>query len=269
MIGVRSGTSNSRGVRAVSCSRRRESVASGLRARAVIGSSPFGSGGFGEPAAREAQIYVVERRLPSAHRCGKAELVDGGDRLAARVAVERDGEARADGEGVVAGDATRAERGERTCWVAVDAQLDELAAETGAQPLRRVEGDDAAAMHDRDAVGEVLGLVEVMGRDENRQLVATAQPGEDVEQLHADARVEPDGRLVEEEDARARDEGPCDLHPSPLAAAVSADGPVDEVAQPDRVHEFLDSPLGLRRLDAPEATVQIEVAATGQGAIDH
>src|ERR1700756_4807273 len=113
MIGVRSGTSSSRGVRAVSCSRRRESVASGLRARAVIGSSPSLSGGFGEPAARESQIDVVERRLPGAHRGGEAELVDGGDRLATRVAVERNGEARADGEGVVAGDAARAERGER------------------------------------------------------------------------------------------------------------------------------------------------------------
>ena len=49
------------------------------------------------------------------------ELVDGGDRLAARVAVEWDGEARADSEGVVAGDAARAERGERAYRVAIDA----------------------------------------------------------------------------------------------------------------------------------------------------
>ena len=103
------------------------------------------------------------------------------------------------------------------------------------------------------------------------RIVSSPRPRspEDVEQLRADARVQPDGRLVEEEDARARDEGPCDFHPSPLAAAVGADGPVDEVAQPDRVYELLDSPLRRRGLDAPQATVQVEVAAAGQGAIDH
>jgi hypothetical protein len=54
MIGVRSGTSSSRGVRAVSWKRRRDRVASGLRAWAVIGLLLISSGCLDEAAAGEA-----------------------------------------------------------------------------------------------------------------------------------------------------------------------------------------------------------------------
>ena len=77
-------------------------------------------------------------------------------------------------------------------------------------------------MHDRDAVAQTLGLVEVMRRDEQRQVAARAESADRVDELVPDARVEPDGRLVEEEDARLGDEGARDLEPPPLAAAVCA-----------------------------------------------
>src|SRR5207253_3302291 len=165
-------------------------------------------------------------------------------------------------------DAARAEGGERRGGVALDAELDDLAAERGAKPLRCVEGDDLAGMHDRHPVAELFSLVEVVGGEEDRQLAVAAEVRDDVEQLRADARVEADGRLVEEEDVRARDERAGDLEPAPFSAAVGADRPVDEVAQPDEVDELLDPPLRVARLDAPEAGVQVEVAASGQGAGD-
>src|SRR5258705_9297687 len=101
MIGVRSGTTSSRGVRAVSWKRRRESVASGLRAEAVIGCSPScSSREVGEAAAGEAQIDVVERGAPGADRVCETQLVDGGDRVPARMPVEGDGHGGSDREGV-------------------------------------------------------------------------------------------------------------------------------------------------------------------------
>ena len=57
-------------------------------------------------------------------------------------------------------------------------------------------------MDDRDAVAQALRLVEVVGREQDRQLVAVAQAGDHVEQLVADPRVEPDGRLIEEQHLR-------------------------------------------------------------------
>src|SRR5262245_28744291 len=119
MIGVRSGTSSSRGVRAVSWKRRRASVASGLRARAVMAVSPFWSRSLCEAAAGEAEVDVVESRPAGAHCAGDPELVNGCDRLAARVTVQRHGEGRADREGALVGDATVSEGGERHRGIAV------------------------------------------------------------------------------------------------------------------------------------------------------
>src|SRR5436190_10838950 len=129
MIGVRSGTRIWRGVRAVSAKRRAERV---WRAAAVfISCSLSRSGGVGHAVAGEPQVDVVERRLASADRPrAHAGGVDGGDRLGGGVVVQRDGEGRADGERVVAGDALGPERAERGGRVTVvHAQLDDLLAE--------------------------------------------------------------------------------------------------------------------------------------------
>ena len=77
---------------------------------------------------------------------------------------------------------------------------------TGAEPLeqrrRRVLRDDPPGVHEGHAVADGAGLVEVVGRHQDRR-AAAAQAGDQVEQLAADARVEPDGRLVEEQHLRA------------------------------------------------------------------
>ena len=62
-----------------------------------------------------------------------------------------------------------AQQRERGVDVAVDAQLDDLAAEGWRAARRRVERDDLARVHDRDAVAEPLRLVEVVRRQQDRQ----------------------------------------------------------------------------------------------------
>src|SRR5262249_28052758 len=104
-----------------------------------------------------------------------------------------------DGERVPARDSSVAERGERGRDVPLDAQLDEFGAETGEQSPRCVEGDDSAGVDDREAVAELLCLVEVVRRQQHRQLPPVATPGEHVGTLGAGGGVEPDGRLVQEE----------------------------------------------------------------------
>ena len=71
------------------------------------------SGGRGERVTGQPQVDVVEGRLAGADRPGKAELVDGGDRLARAVLVQRHRHARADRECVFTGDATFAQGGKR------------------------------------------------------------------------------------------------------------------------------------------------------------
>ena len=91
--------------------------------------------------------------------------------------------------------------------------------------------------------------------------LARAQPGDHVEQLVADARIKADGRLVEEQHARLGDEGARDLQAPALAAAVAADGPVDELRQPERLDELGDARVALGPRHAPQARVQLEVGA--------
>jgi hypothetical protein len=118
-------------------------------------------------------------------------------------------------------------------------------------------------------IAEPFRLVEVVRGEEDRQLAVTAQVGDHVEKLGADQRVETDGRLVEEEDTRARDEGAHDLEPAPLPAAEGADRPLDEIAQSDDVDELLDPAPRGRGLDTPQPGMEVEVAPAREGAVDH
>ena len=84
-----------------------------------------------------------------------------------------------------------------------------------------------------DAVAQPLGLVEVVGGQQDGHRRSRPQPGDEIEQLVADARIEPDGRLVEEEHLRLGEERPGDLQPPALAAAVGR-RPAGRSARPGR-----------------------------------
>src|SRR5919197_1549542 len=122
----------------------------------------------------------------------------------------------------------------------------------------------AIASREPPSCNGTVGLVQVVRREENGHLGTTAQAADDVEQLGADSRVEANRRLVEEQDAGMRYERPRDLEPAALAAAVTGDGPADQLAEPERMGEVVDPRLRLSRLDTPQARVQLEVLATGE-----
>ena len=139
------------------------------------------------------------------------------------------------------------------------------AREQGGRPVER---DDPPGVHDADAVAEALGLVEVVRGEQHGRAEAGAQSGDDVDQLVADARVEPDGRLVEEQHPRLGEERAGDLEPPALAAAVGRDRTVEEVGQVEAVGELVDAPARVVGGDAPEAGVDLEVAAAGERPVD-
>ena len=228
-IGVSSGTAICRGLWAVSAARRRASVAQrasdrGARgagtARAAsasrsgrwwlpLGSVPFGCRGqaaCGDARRRSAAGRRRRGSAAGADRAG-ADSRAGRSRRAPRrpvVPCERDGERRADDEGVSRRDhRARASAASARRNVAVDAQLEQLAARgrRAARPACRARR--SRRVDDRHAVAQALGLVEVVGGEQDRHLLARAQRGDHVEQLVADARVEADRRLVEEQDLRA------------------------------------------------------------------
>ena len=158
-------------------------------------------------------------------------------------------------------------RGERVDRVTIDSDLDDLAAEAGQQRGGRVERDDPTLGHDRDAVAQLLGLVEVVRGQQDRHL-PSAETGDVVQELEADARVQADRRLVEEQDLRVRQQRTRDLEASALAAAVGVDRAVDELAEPERRAELADASVGVLVIETPQAGVHGEVPPAGQRAVD-
>ena len=81
-----------------------------------------------------------------------------------------------------------------------DRQLEADAGRAGAadQLLRRALGDESAGHQHADAVGEVLGLIEVVRRQQHGG-PARAEFADQLPGLAAGRRVEPGGRLVEEQ----------------------------------------------------------------------
>ena len=101
----------------------------------------------------------------------------------------------------------------------------------GAEPFRRGVGDDPPAGQEDQPVGEVVGLVDVVGGKHHRR----AGGGQ---VLHRGPRppagfgIEPGGRLVQEQDLGPTDDPDRDIDPAPLTSGQGADaglGVVDEV----------------------------------------
>ena len=107
----------------------------------------------------------------------------------------------------------------------------------------RALGDDLAAVDDGDAVGELVGLVEVLGREQHGRAGGDEDP-HDLPHLVAAAGVETGGRLVEEQQLGGDDDAGGDVEPAAHAARVGAHEPVGGVGQPERVEQLAGPVVG-------------------------
>ena len=104
-------------------------------------------------------------------------------------------------------------------------QLQRRVADRRLQLVRRALGDLAAAVDDGDPVGELVGLVEVLRGQQHRAAVGD-EAADRVPHLAAGARVQAGGRLVEEDQRRARDQACREVEPPAHAARELRDRPV-------------------------------------------
>ena len=141
----------------------------------------------------------------------------------------------------------------------------------GARPAARAEGrgrgdpDDAAAVHDDDAIGDALHLVEVVGAQEDRAVPRPERDDELAEGLRH-LGVERRRGLVEQEHrrvvhGRAGDRGLL-LH----AAGERAETLFEDGRQPEERAEVGDACLRAR--DIVEAAEEAEVGAEGQPLVE-
>jgi len=80
-------------------------------------------------------------------------------------------------------------------------------------------GDDAAVVEDRDPAGELIGLLQVLRGEEDRD-AGRHQVANDLPHGPAAARIKAGGRLVQENQPRLTDQGHREVEPTPHAAGV-------------------------------------------------
>ena len=107
-----------------------------------------------------------------------------------------------------------------------------------------------------------------MGGQEDGEPTLVAEAGDQVEELMADAGVEADRGLVEDQHLGGGDHRACDLEASALAAGECLHGAVDESGEIDLGDEPIERGACVVAGDAPEAGVEREVLATGEFVVE-
>src|SRR5437868_14120190 len=125
----------------------------------------------------------------------------------------------------------------RALLVAGDGEGDDVSGDCAIQRLGRVFRDDLSVVDDRDAVAQRIRLVEVMRCHEYRR-PPFVHPPHLVPDTRAALRVEPGGRLIEEEKLRVVDEAETDVKPALLATRVRADLAVRRAFQLEHVDQL-------------------------------
>jgi hypothetical protein len=147
--------------------------------------------------------------------------------------------------------------------VVVDRDVDHVRADLGLELGGGALADDAALVDDRDPVGELVGLLEVLGGQEDRRPVAGAQLADAVPDQHPGRRVQAGGRLVQEQHPGPVQQGRGEVQAALHAARVGLDAAVDRLVQADQLGHLADL-LGQDRAAQPvQASLQAEQLPAG------
>ena len=220
--------------------------------------------------AGEREEDVVERR--AAHRDvvdAQLRLVEPAHRLHQRAAAVLDRQAhRAPVDLGLHVDHAAEHPGRLERHVLVrEVDLEPLAADAVLELVGGAVGDHAAVVDDRDAVGQPVGLVEVLGGEEDGRAVGDERLDR-LPQVEPAARVEPGRRLVEEEHRRARDERGGEVEPAPHAARVRLRHAGAGVAQAEALEQLRGARLGGAAAVAVEAADHGQVLEPGEVLVD-
>jgi len=127
----------------------------------------------------------------------------------------------------------------------------------------RVEGDDRALVDDGDAVG-VLGLIHVMGGEEDRDPLVAAEPEDVLPHERPGLWVEADRRLVKEQYGRGVQHPPGDLESAGHAAREGGDQVAPAVLEGHQAQHTIDPFVDLGAGDVVEDGVETQVLLGGQ-----
>ena len=146
--------------------------------------------------------------------------------------------------------------------------LDGRPADLGLERVRGALGDDLAGVDDPDPVGERVGLLQVLGGEEDGDAVRGGEPLDLVPERGAALHVEAGRRLVEEQDPWLVDERQREVEAPSHAARVAADLAVGRLGQADPGDQLVAAAqrLGLRQ--PVHSGLQPHVLARGQELVE-
>src|SRR3989440_640465 len=133
---------------------------------------------------------------------------------------------------------------------------------------RRSIGDDLPVVDDPDAVGEHVGFLQVLGREEDRDAVLARETRDFPPKRGPALDVEPGGRLVEEEDPRRVDERHRQVEPAFHASRVAAHLPVGGLREPDACEQLVGAGLAHVARERLERGLQPQVLAAGEERVE-
>jgi hypothetical protein len=145
--------------------------------------------------------------------------------------------------------------------------LQNLAADLVLELVRRALRDHRAQVDHGDPVGEVVGLLEVLRREQDR-LALIDQLTDHRPEVHPAPRVEPGGRLVEEQHVGASDEAGCHVEPTTHPARVCLGLSVGGVGQAEPFQDLDGAPSGFPGREVVQPSHHLDVLETGQVLVD-
>ncbi len=127
---------------------------------------------------------------------------------------------------------------------------------------------DPAVVDDRDAAGELVGLLQVLRGQQDRGAALAVQVADLLPQRHPAHRVEARGRLVEEQHLGLVHERQGQVEPTAHAARVGADPAVGGRRQPHPLEELAAAALGDLGRDAEEHGLEVHELGAGHQRVD-
>nr|WP_281273524.1 hypothetical protein [Euzebya pacifica] len=235
---------------------------------------PSGGGGSagGLVVGGEGQEDLVEGGaaqldVEQLHRCG-VQRTDRGDQLGGAVGDGHDDLAGVDvGPGGLHGDSGQGGGRILGPGRVGDAKLDDVTAEGRLQLVGGALGDQRPVVDHGDAVGQLVGLLQVLGGQQQGGSVAH-ELGDQLPQLDARPRVQAGGRLVQEQHTRTADEAGRQVEASPHATGVGLDGAGRCLGQADALQHLVGASGSFCLAQAVEPADHDEVLPTGQVAVD-
>ena len=145
--------------------------------------------------------------------------------------------------------------------------LEHVAADVALELVGGAERDHLPVVDHGDAIRQAVGLVEVLGGQEQRRAVVD-ELGDELPEVDARARVEPGRRLVHQQDPRTPDEARAEIEPAPHAARVGADEPLGGVGEAEAGERIRRAHLRVPAAQAVQLPHHLEVLAPRERLVD-